>query len=445
MRKLLFISLGCDKNRVDSEVMLELLEKNGYEITDDETEAEVIVINTCCFIGDAKEESIDTILEMAKYRRDGNCRALIVSGCLAERYRLEIITEIPEVDALLGTTAYDKIVEAANDALSGSHREYFRPLDVLPAMSGNRIVTTGECYAYLKIAEGCDKHCTYCIIPRVRGSYRSYPTEDLVREAEHLSENGVRELILVAQETTVYGTDLYGEKRLPDLLRKLCRIEGLRWIRILYCYPEEITDELIEVMREEPKICHYIDMPIQHVNNDILKRMGRRTTKEELTAVIRKLRDAIPDIALRTTLIAGFPGERQCDHEELMDFIDEMEFDRLGVFSYSQEEDTPAAGYPDQVSDRQKDEWRDELMELQQEISREKSAALKEHVLDVMIDGRIPEEGEYIGRTYRDAPDVDGYIFLDSNEELMSGTFVRARVTGSSEYDLTGVIEDEFA
>ena len=357
--KILFISLGCDKNLVDTEVMLGLLASRGYEMTDDETEADIIVVNTCCFIHDAKEESIQNILEMAEYKKEGKARALIVTGCLAERYRQEILDEIPEVDEVLGTTAYDRILDAVDAALAGEHSVMLADIDALPLPDTKRLVTTGGHFAYLKIAEGCDKHCTYCIIPKIRGNYRSVPMERLIREAEELAAQGVKELILVAQETTLYGKDLYGEKSLHRLVRELCRISGLRWIRILYCYPEEITDELIQVMKEEKKVCHYLDLPIQHASDAVLKRMGRRTSKQELVEIIGKLRREIPDICLRTTLITGFPGETEEQHEELIEFVDEMEFDRLGVFTYSPEEGTPAEKMPDQIDEEVKEERQD--------------------------------------------------------------------------------------
>ena len=344
--KILFISLGCDKNLSDSEEMLGLLTANGHEIVDSEEEADVIVINTCCFIHDAKEESVNTILEMAEYKKSGTCKALIVTGCMAQRYKEEITQEIPEVDAVLGTTSYGDIVKALNEVQAGNVFQEFRDINELPEDCGRRVIATGGHFGYLKIAEGCDKHCTYCIIPSLRGKFRSVPEERLLKQAEYMASQGVKELILVAQETTVYGTDLYGKKTLHLLLKKLCQIRGIRWIRVLYCYPEEIYDELIQVMKEEPKICHYLDLPIQHASDGILKRMGRRTTKQELVDIIGKLRKEIPDIALRTTLITGFPGETQEQHEELMAFVDEMEFERLGVFTYSPEEDTPAATMP---------------------------------------------------------------------------------------------------
>ena len=441
--KILFVSLGCDKNLVDSETMLGILGGRGYTFTDDETEADVIVVNTCCFINDAKEESINTILQMAEYRKTGPCKALIVAGCLAQRYKEEITQEIEEVDAVLGTASYENIAEAIEEALGGQHPMIMDPLDV-PVHTGKRMLTTGGHYAYLKIAEGCDKHCTYCIIPKVRGAYRSVPMEELIDQARELAEQGVKELILVAQETTLYGVDLYGRKRLHELLRELCRIDGIYWIRIQYCYPEEIYEELIQVMKEEEKICHYLDLPIQHASDDILRRMGRKTTKAQLMAVVDHLREEIPDICLRTTLIAGFPGETQEEHEELMEFIDTCEFDRLGVFTYSPEEDTPAAVMDNQIEEEQKELWRDELMELQQEISMDKAEEMIGREFLCMVEGSVADENAYVTRTYKDAPNVDGYLFLQTAETLMTGDFVRARVTGAMEYDLIGEMADEF-
>ena len=439
-----FVSLGCDKNLVDSEVMLGLLDAKGYQIVDDETLADVMVINTCCFIHDAKEESIQTILDMARYKEEGRLKALVVTGCLAQRYKQEIIDEIPEVDVVLGTTSYDKIVEAVEEALEGKSEVELADINALPLPETKRLVTTGGHYAYLKIAEGCDKHCTYCIIPKVRGNYRSVPMERLIKEAQELADQGVKELILVAQETTVYGQDIYGEKSLHKLLKELCQIKGIRWIRLLYCYPEEIDDNLIQVMKEEPKICHYLDLPIQHASDAILKRMGRRTSKQQLIDTITKLRKEIPDIALRTTLITGFPGETQEQHEEVMEFVDEMEFDRLGVFTYSPEENTPAAEMADQVPEEVKEERRDELMELQQEISYDRGQDRIGQELLVMIEGKVADESAYIGRTYGDAPKVDGYIFVQTGELLMTGDFAKVRVTGALEYDLIGVLSDEY-
>ena len=436
--KILFISLGCDKNLADTEVMLGLLASRGCEMTDDETQADIIVINTCCFIHDAKEESIQNILEMAEYKKTGQAKALIVTGCLAQRYRQEILEEIPEVDEVLGTSAYDKILDAVDAALAGKQEVMLADIDALPLPETKRLVTTGGHFAYLKIAEGCDKHCTYCIIPKIRGNFRSVPMERLVKEAKELAEQGVKELILVAQETTLYGKDLYGEKSLHVLIKELCKISGIRWIRILYCYPEEITDDLIQVMKEEPKVCHYLDLPIQHANDEILKRMGRRTSKQELIDIIGKLRREIPDICLRTTLITGFPGETKEQHEELMDFVDEMEFDRLGVFTYSPEEDTPAAVMPDQIDEEVKEKRQAELMELQQDIAFDNAQDMVDREVLVMIEGKVADENAYVGRTYRDAPNVDGLIFINTDEELLSGDFARVKVTGAVDYDLIG-------
>lgn len=440
--KLLFVSLGCDKNLVDSEVMLALLNEKGYVLTDDETEADIIIINTCCFINDAKEESVQTILEMAEYKKAGSCKALIVTGCLAQRYKQEITDEIREVDAVLGTTTYEEIVKAVEEALEGKQLLEFHDIDTLPGGSHKRLLTTGGHYAHLKIAEGCDKHCTYCIIPKVRGKYRSVPMEQLVAEAQELAAQGVKELILVAQETTLYGVDLYGEKSLHRLLRKLCEIKGIRWIRILYCYPEEIYEELIQTIKEEPKVCHYLDLPIQHANDTVLKRMGRRTTKKDLMEIVGHLREEIPDIVLRTTLLCGFPGETQEAHEELMQFVDEMEFDRLGVFAYSQEEDTPAAMMEKQIPEEIKEERRDELMELQQEIAFDKNESMAGRELLAMVEGKVADENAYVARTYMDAPGIDGYLFINTDETLVTGDFARVRVTGALEYDLIGEIAE---
>ena len=435
--KLLFISLGCDKNLVDSEMMMGLLHDRGYEFTDNEEEADIIVINTCGFINDAKEESINTILEMAKYK-ENNLKALIVAGCLVERYKNEILQELPEIDAIVGTTAFDKICDVVDDVLADKKHNELESINKMCRPDVKRIITTGGYYSYLKIAEGCDKHCTYCSIPMIRGAYRSVPMDELVKEAEYLADNGVKELIIVAQEITVYGKDLYGEKKLPELLHRLCKVPGIQWIRLLYCYPEEITDELIETIRTEKKICHYIDMPIQHASDKILKAMGRRTNNAELRNIISKLRKEIPDICLRTTLITGFPGETEEDHKILLDFIDEMEFDRLGVFTYSPEEDTKAASLDNQVDEEVKLCRKDEIMELQQEISMDKSERLVGKELEVIIEGKASDEDVYVGRSYMDAPSVDGYVFINSEEELMSGDFAKVRIVKAMEYDLIG-------
>ncbi len=438
--KILFVSLGCDKNLVDTEMMLGKLLDKGYEFTDDESQADIIVVNTCCFIGDAKEESINTLLEMAELRKSGQIKALVAAGCLAQRYKEEIQQEIPEVDVIIGTTAIENIVEALDEVFAGERHNHYADLNAKPLTGVNRVVTTGGHFAYLKIAEGCDKHCTYCIIPKVRGNFRSVPMENLVEEAKQLADKGVKELILVAQETTLYGKDLYGEKSLPKLLHELGKIPGIFWIRILYCYPEEITDDLIEAIKNEPKVVKYLDIPIQHAADSVLKRMGRRTNQKQLRDMIEKLRQEIPEICLRTTLITGFPGETQEDHEELYNFVDEMEFDRLGVFTYSQEEDTPAAMMENQILEEVKEFRQQELMELQQEIAFEKAKNMVGSILTVMIEGKVAEDDVYVARTYRDAPNVDGYLFLNTTANLMTGDLVKVLVTDSNEYDLVGEI-----
>ena len=439
-KKLLFISLGCDKNLVDSEFMIGMLTAEGVVLCDDEAEADIIIINSCCFINDAKEESINTILEMAEYKKNGNCKALIVTGCLSQRYQDEIKQEIPEVDAILGTNSYDSICEAVKEAFAQHYYKNVATLEGLPKLTNKRTVTTGGHFAYLKIAEGCNKNCTYCIIPSIRGRYRSVPMEDLIAQAKELAENGVKELILVAQETTLYGIDLYGEKSLHKLLDELNKIPGLFWIRIMYCYPEEIYEELIEAMIRNKKVCHYLDMPIQHCNDEILRKMARRTNREELEQRIANLRERIPDITLRTTLICGFPGETEEMHEELMQFINDMEFDRLGAFAYSPEEGTVAAEMPDQVDEELKLDWQADVMELQEEVIFDKNETLIGMTTYAFIEGKVADENAYIGRTYRDAPNVDGYIFINTDEELMTGDIVKVQVIGAHEYDLIGEI-----
>ena len=442
--KILFVSLGCDKNLVDTEMMLGQLSQEGFTFTDDETEAEVIVVNTCCFIGDAKEESINTILEMAELKKQGTLKALVVTGCLAQRYKEEIQTEIPEVDCILGTTAIDKITEAVKKVLDGEKAgmEFIHNINREPVYGKKRIMTTGGHYAYLKIAEGCDKHCTYCIIPKIRGNFRSIPMEALVEEAKQLVEQGVKEIILVAQETTLYGQDLYGRKALPELLDKLNAISGLYWIRILYCYPEEVTQELIDAIKRNEKVCHYLDIPIQHGSDAVLKRMGRRTNEQQLRDIVAKLREEIPDICLRTTLISGFPGETEEDHDTVMRFVDELEFDRLGVFTYSPEEDTPAAIMDSQIEEEVKEDRRAEIMELQQEIAYDKAGECIGQKMMVMIEGKVADENAYVGRSYKDAPNVDGYVFVNADRNLMTGDFVPVVITGSYEYDLIGEIDE---
>ncbi len=442
--KILFISLGCDKNLVDSEEMIGLLKQAGHDITNEESDADLVVINTCAFIHDAKDESVENILEMCELKKQGRIKGIIVTGCLAQYYKEDIKKEIPEVDGILGTASYEDIVAAVDAVEAGSYMEEYRALDNPPGSTMDRIVTTGPFMAYLKIAEGCDKHCTYCVIPSLRGRYRSVPMEDVLSTAGQLASQGIKELVIVAQETTVYGKDLYGEKKLPELLRKLSQIEGIHWLRLLYCYPEEIDEELIREMAENPKVCHYIDMPIQHGSDPVLKRMGRKTNQAEIKEKIYALRKAMPDIVIRTTLIAGFPGETREDHENTMEFIDEMEFNRLGVFTYSCEENTPAAAMTPQISGQQANAWRDELMALQQEISRDLNSRLVGRVLEVVIEGYLYEEDVYVGRSYMDAPTVDGCIFIASDRELISGSLWRVRITDYSEYDLIGELTDEF-
>lgn len=441
---ILFVSLGCDKNLVDSEVMLSLLKQNGYNITNDEQEADAAVVNTCCFIHDAKEESIQTILELAQLKQTARLQALIVTGCLAQRYQDEIRKEIPEVDAILGSTNIDDIVSVVTQAVEGKKVNCCKDIHYLPSGLTDRVVTTGNAMAYLKLAEGCNKRCTYCIIPYLRGNYRSIPMEEILETAGKLAAEGYQELVLVAQETTVYGQDLYGEKRLPGLLEELSRIEGIHWIRLLYCYPEEITDELIRTMAENEKVCHYIDMPIQHSEDAILKAMGRRTSQKQIRDVVNRLRTAMPDIVIRTTLITGFPGETKEQHEALLEFVDEMEFQRLGVFTYSPEEGTKAADYPNQIEEEEKKRRQDEIMALQQEVSYDNNQKMLGAILEVLVEGYLYEEDIYIGRSYREAPNVDGYIFISAEEEIISGELVKVRITDANEYDLIGEVVYEF-
>ena len=440
LMKILFISLGCDKNTVDSEMMLGILSGRGYEITDSEEDADAAVINTCCFIGDAKQESIDNILQMTDLKQRGKLKAVVVTGCLGQRYADEIHSEIPQVDAILGISSWDKIADTLDGLLIKKESVTDELADIqTPALCGyDRLLTSGGHYAYMKIAEGCNKRCTYCVIPHVRGNYRSVPMETLVKEAESLAQRGVKELILVAQETTLYGTDIYREKALPKLLKELAGVEGIRWIRILYCYPEEITDELIKTIAEEPKVCHYLDIPIQHASDRILARMARKTTRAQITERIKRLREVIPDITLRTTFITGFPGETHSDFAQLMDFVGEIGFERLGAFTYSREEGTKAAGMKRQVPEIVKRMRRDRLMRLQQKIAWEKASWCVGETVDAMIEGRLVEEGVYVARTYRDAPGVDGEVFIESSRDLMSGDMVRVKITGSREYDLVG-------
>ena len=460
--KIYLVSLGCDKNLVDSEIMLGLLSKEGYAITNELSEADYAIVNSCCFIGDAKEESINTIIEIGELKKEGKLKGLIVTGCLAQRYQSMITDELPEADAVIGTTAYDNIVSAIAEIKSknglADKSLYIEDLERLAGGEEHRLVPAGEISSYIKIAEGCNKRCTYCIIPYIRGNYRSIPMETIVKEAEELAKQGTKELLLVAQETTLYGVDIYGEKALPELVHELSKISGIEWIRLLYCYPEEITDEIIEAIKNEKKVCHYIDLPIQHSSDAILRKMARKTNQAELRERIAKLRKEIPDITLRTTLITGFPGETEEEFKELYNFVDEMEFDRLGVFTYSAEEGTPAAEMDGQVDEEVKIARRNEIMELQQEISAEKAEGRIGKVYEVLVEGTVPvdsvngeafasimevnEDGKkvYIGRTYMDAPDVDGQGFFESDYEIMSGELVEVEIIASDEYDLFGVL-----
>ena len=449
--KILFVSLGCDKNLVDSEEMLGALRERGYQFTDDETEADAAIVNTCCFIMDAQKESIEQILALAERRTEGTLKALIVTGCMAQRYKDEVLGEIPEVDAVIGTTSegriadiLDEILQKGGPAGSGGYL-LVDSEDKRTGTTAERVVTTGGYYSYLKIAEGCDKCCTYCVIPSIRGRYRSVPMEQLLEQARLLASKGIRELILVAQETTLYGTDLYGHKALPELLRKLADIPGIEWIRLMYCYPEEITKEIAEAMRDIPKVLHYIDMPIQHASDEILRRMGRHTNRQELTEKIAMLREMMPDICLRTTLITGFPGEKEEDHRALLDFVREMRFDRLGVFTYSKEDGTPAAKMSPQIPARVKKKRQKELMLLQQEIAFEAAQEMEGCVLDALVEGQLVGEHVYLARTYKDAPGIDGALFIETQRELMTGDLVKVKITGSREYDLIGGLYYESA
>lgn len=446
---ILMVSLGCDKNLCDSEAMLGLLAKHNYNITNDEQEADAIIVNTCSFIKDAMEESVNTVLEMAKLKQQ-NLKYLIVTGCMAQRFKDEIFDEIPEIDACLGTSSFDKILDVieelkARDGIEDAEEiSVYDDIDRLATITeSNKVITSGTFMGYLKIAEGCDKFCTYCVIPHIRGHYRSVPMEQLLKEAEYMASQGIEELVLVAQETTCYGKDLYGEKRLHVLVRELAKIDGIKWIRLMYCYPEEIYDELIDCFKEEPKLLHYIDMPMQHSEDAILKRMGRRTDRASIEAVIGKLREAAPDIAIRTSLIAGFPGETQEEHEALMAFLDEQELDRVGVFTYSREDGTPAATFENQIDEETAEQWRNEIMELQQEISLDKNETFVGKIMQVIIEGYSSDDDVYVGRTYRDAPGVDGLVFVNCDYELMSGQIVDVRINEVGPYDMIGGIVDE--
>ena len=451
--KIAFVSLGCDKNTIDSEIMLQLLTDHGYELTKNDEEAEVIIVNTCGFINDAKEESIQTIIEMGEYKQDGQCRKLVVTGCLAQRYPEEIKADLPEVDAVVGTGSYEKIAEVVDALLEKDTDEVIAERGTIGSRDlsyRKRVITTPGYYEYVRVAVGCDNRCTYCIIPALRGPYRSRKAEDILREVEDLAEQGVQELMVVAQDITKYGRDLDEDIDLSKLLHQICRIDGIHWVRLLYCYPEDITDDLIETMAQEEKIVPYIDMPIQHCSDTVLRRMGRRHSKQLLYDVCEKLRKRIPEICLRTTLITGFPGETEEEFQEMCEFIQEVQFDRLGVFAYSQEEDTPAAIMKNQVEEEEKQRRKDLLMQLQQGISRKSSEAFVGSLMEVIIEGEIPdaeaEEGHvYSARSYRDAPDIDGFVFVSSPVRHKSGDFVTCYISGAYEYDLIGseVLEDE--
>lgn len=443
--KVFYVSLGCDKNLVDSEVMLGMMNEEGYIITSDEKEADIIIVNTCSFIHDAKEESIETILEMAEYKETGNCKGLIVVGCLTERYKEELMEEMPEVDGILGTSNYDEIITTIKKVLEKEKVSSFKDINYSAKAYLNRLTSTTHSYAYLKIAEGCNNNCTYCIIPTLRGNIRSRDMESLVEEAKYLVSRGKKEIILVAQDTTKYGIDLYKEKRLPQLITELCKIEDLEWIRLLYCYPEDITDELIHVMKSEDKVVKYIDIPIQHVNDTILKNMARKSNKQTIIDVITKLRTNIPEICIRSTLIVGFPGETDDQFNELKTFVEEMKIDRLGVFTYSKEEGTKAALMDNQIKESIKMKRQKTLMLTQQKISLEKNKKMIGKTLDIMIEGYLPDDEVYCGRSYKDAPNVDGVVFVECPYELLTGQIIKVVIEEAREYDLIGVMKDEYS
>ncbi len=436
--KLGLVSLGCDKNRVDSEIMLGML-KNTYEITEEPKEADIIIVNTCGFIESSKQESIDTILEMAEYKKDHNCKLLMATGCLTQRYGEELLKLMPELDIILGVNNYGFLDQYVEKFIKT--RERIMAVDYLDSgiNEGERILTTGFGQtAYLRISEGCSNHCTYCIIPKIRGTYRSRPMEKILEEAKTLADGGVQEVIVVAQDTTRYGTDLYGKKTLPELLRKLKEIEGIKWIRVLYLYPEEFTEELIEELKTNEKVVKYLDLPIQHISDGVLKRMARRTKKEDLLSLLRTLRNEIPHLVLRTSLIVGFPGETEEEFKELYDFVDEIEFDKLGVFTYSKEEGTAAALMKEQIRKDVKERRRNLIMERQQEVSRRILERKVGKTYEVLVEG-MGEDG-YYGRSFEMAPEVDGMIFIMTERELMVGSFVNVNIIEALEYDLVGAL-----
>jgi len=432
------VSLGCPKNRVDSEIMLGILGSDGYEIVADPADANIIIVNTCAFIDDAKEESIDTVLEMAQYKEE-NCRYIIMTGCLAERYNTEIMEELPEVDAVVGTGDYHKIAEVIESLDMGEKPVLYGHIDDEIPEGYPRMVSTGGVSAYLKIADGCDNKCTYCIIPALRGKYRSRPMADIIAEAKELAETGVREVILIAQDTTRYGYDLCGHEMLSELLGELAKIENLHWIRVHYMYPESITDSMIEVFANEPKVVKYMDIPIQHINDRVLKRMGRHNTKEETVELVKKLRKNIPDITIRTTLIAGFPGETEEEFSELMDFVSEAEFEKLGAFAYSVEEGTAAARLDCQLDDETKLARRDAVMQVQAQVSEKVQKKRLGKVVEVLCEGYDPDNLMYYGRSQADSMDVDGTVYFATDDEVKTGEFVWVKILDTDNYDCTGV------
>ncbi len=440
MKKVSLVSLGCSKNLVDAEEMMGILESAGFELVADEEDAEIMIVNTCAFIDDAKQESIDCIMELIEYKKKDPNRILIVTGCMSQRYKEELIKEIPEIDIVIGTNEYDKIAGIIKMHTSDKTEIYcsdeYMSCEKLP-----RVVTTPDYMAYLKIAEGCDNHCTYCVIPSIRGKYRSRTIEDIVAEAKTLAEKGVKELIVIAQDTTRYGMDIYGEYRLPQLLDELCLIEGIRWIRIHYCYPELVTDELIDTIARQDKVCNYLDIPIQHCNDRILKLMGRRTNKAEILSTIKKLRERIPDVIIRTSLIAGFPTETDEEFDELREFVTEIEFDRLGVFAYSQEEGTAAALLDGQIDEDEKKNRQEVIMIDQAAVSEELNSKKVGKTFEVLVEGYDNLIKQYYGRTYGDSEEIDGKVFFTSDTNCESGDFVNVRITDYMEYDLYGACE----
>ncbi len=440
-RTIALVSLGCSKNLVDSEVMLNILSNNDFEVINNEINAEVIIVNTCGFIESAKEESITSIIEMGQYKQKGKCKVLIVSGCLAERYREQLLDEIPEVDAVVGTGDYKDILEILEEAYKGEKVIRYGNQEAVNIDELPRIISTMGTYAYLKIAEGCDNKCTYCIIPSLRGRYRSRKFESIIEEAKHLANNGIKEIIVIAQDTTRYGIDIYNKYMLPELLKTLAKIEGIEWIRVLYAYPDNFTDDLIEVMANEEKICKYIDIPIQHASDSILKSMARRSKKKDIISLIKKLRAKMPNIVIRTSIIVGFPGETQGDYDELVEFVKEIKFDRLGAFMYSREEDTPAYKMENQVTEEVKLFRQENIMSIQQKISLEKNLDTVGKILQVLVESK--EGNQYIGRSYKDTPEIDGYIYIKSKNPMLLGNFYDVLITGASEYDLQGENKDE--